>query len=118
MPATTTTDMPPPQTFEPALPERSGQLPADWGMLELRLTAVANADRLRILHLMRDGKMRGPKSLAQELDATLGVVSYHIRFMAERGMLELVETRPARGAVAHYYVLSKAGHEIRKALRL
>jgi hypothetical protein len=35
-------------------------------------------------------------------------VSYHVRELARKGMVELVRTEPRRGALAHYYRLTDA----------
>jgi DNA-binding transcriptional ArsR family regulator len=44
-----------------------------------------------------------PSDLADELDAPLGNVSYHVRILAQLGLLKLVRKRPRRGAIEHYY---------------
>lgn len=44
-----------------------------------------------------------PSTLAKELEAPLGNVSYHVRCLANAGILKLVNTKPRRGAVEHYY---------------
>jgi DNA-binding transcriptional ArsR family regulator len=44
-----------------------------------------------------------PSDLAEELDAPLGNVSYHVRILAQLGLLKLVKKRPRRGAIEHYY---------------
>jgi DNA-binding transcriptional ArsR family regulator len=44
-----------------------------------------------------------PKELADQLEAPLSDVSYHVRVLRELGAIELVRTEPVRGAVAHYY---------------
>ena len=41
--------------------------------------------------------------MADELDASLGVVSYHVRRLEALGFLKLVKREPRRGAVEHYY---------------
>src|SRR3712207_9484342 len=40
---------------------------------------------------------------AGELEEPIGNVSYHMRTLADLGMVELVRTEPRRGAVEHYY---------------
>ena len=64
--------------------------------------ALAHPLRLRILGVLDEG-IASPKEIAGELGASLGVVSYHVRMLAESGFLELVGTRPRRGATEHYY---------------
>jgi predicted transcriptional regulator len=44
-----------------------------------------------------------PSEIADELDASLGLVSYHVRMLARLGLAKLEETRPRRGALEHYY---------------
>jgi hypothetical protein len=44
-----------------------------------------------------------PTQLADMLGVTIGKVSYHVRTLLNLGVIELVETRPVRGAVEHFY---------------
>lgn len=46
-----------------------------------------------------------PNTLAGTLDQSLGRVSYHVRQLALREIIELVSTEPRRGAVEHFYRL-------------
>ncbi len=64
--------------------------------------ALAHPLRTRILGAL-DGRRASPSELAEELDAPLGVVSYHVRRLAALGFLKLVKRVPRRGAVEHYY---------------
>ncbi len=50
-----------------------------------------------------DDRVASPSEIAEEVSAPLGNVSYHVRFLERVGLLELVEARPRRGAVEHYY---------------
>ena len=64
--------------------------------------ALAHPLRTRILAAL-DGRTASPSELADELDASLGVVSYHVRRLEALGFLKLVKREPRRGAVEHYY---------------
>lgn len=72
---------------------------------------ITDADLARVLsHPLRprilavlEGREASPKELAAELEASLGVVSYHVRILAASGLIELVSTRRRRGATQHYY---------------
>lgn len=64
--------------------------------------ALAHPLRTRILASLED-RVASPSELAGELDARLGVVSYHVRRLEALGLLELVKREPGRGAVEHYY---------------
>ena len=44
--------------------------------------------------------------LSEELGIPLPKLSYHVRRLAELDCLELVETKPRRGAIEHFYVAS------------
>jgi DNA-binding transcriptional ArsR family regulator len=64
----------------------------------------ALAHPLRAQILIRLGEtVLSPNQLAQELDASLGVVSYHVRVLLASDCVELVDTRPVRGAIEHFY---------------
>ncbi len=69
---------------------------------------MAHPMRARILAAL-DGRELSPVELAKELDATLGVVSYHVRVLAEAGVVELARTSARRGAIQHHYRLRESG---------
>jgi DNA-binding transcriptional ArsR family regulator len=64
--------------------------------------ALAHPLRTRILGAL-DGRTASPSELAADLEAPLGVVSYHVRRLVALGFLKLVKRVPRRGAVEHYY---------------
>lgn len=68
-----------------------------------RLEAMKHPLRSRMLRMLVERGVMSPKELAQTLEAELSNVSYHVRRLAALECAELVETRPVRGAVAHFY---------------
>ncbi|MGH2712444.1 MAG: helix-turn-helix domain-containing protein [Thermoleophilaceae bacterium] len=60
--------------------------------------------RLRILSILEQ-RVASPKELAHEIGAPLTHVSYHVRQLAQLGVIELERTTPRRGAVEHHYRL-------------
>lgn len=64
--------------------------------------------RKRILAIMLDGKAISPNMLAQQLDEPLGNVSYHVAILFKDEMVVFVKGVPRRGAMEHFYRLSKA----------
>src|SRR4051794_30147253 len=67
------------------------------------LVALRHPLRRRILREMADGKKRSPRELAAVLRAPLSNVSYHVRVLAERSAVTLVETQPSGGSVQRFY---------------
>jgi DNA-binding transcriptional ArsR family regulator len=65
---------------------------------------MAHPLRVRILGALEKGEA-SPSELAQELEAPLGTVSYHVRQLAELKLIKLVKRTPRRGAVEHHYRL-------------
>src|SRR5579875_2544732 len=63
---------------------------------------LAHPLRIAILRALED-RTASPSEIAEEIEAPLGNVSYHVRFLARMGLVELAGTRPRRGAVEHYY---------------
>jgi DNA-binding transcriptional ArsR family regulator len=63
---------------------------------------LAHPLRIHILRVLED-RLASPSEIAEEIDAPLGNVSYHVRFLARVGLIELASTKPRRGAVEHYY---------------
>lgn len=71
------------------------------------IQAYAHPLRVSILALFDDGASElSPVEIAKTLDAPLGNVSYHVRILADLGIIRCTRTSPARGAVAHHYKLS------------
>ncbi len=67
--------------------------------------ALAHPLRTRILRALED-RTASPSEMASELDAPIGVVSYHMRQLAKLKLLRLVRREPRRGAIEHYYTAS------------
>ena len=67
------------------------------------LIALRHPLRRRILREMADGKPISPRELSLALRQPLSNVSYHVRVLAGRGAVALVETKPVRGSVQHFY---------------
>src|SRR3954462_14745225 len=63
--------------------------------------ALAHPLRARILQRLGE-RVASPGDLAVELNAPLGVVSYHVRMLRDYDCVELVRTEPRRGALQHF----------------
>lgn len=68
---------------------------------DLRL--VAHPLRLRLLSVMT-GRAMSAAEAARELGETQANVSYHVRRLAEGGLLEFVDEQAVRGGVAKRYI--------------
>jgi DNA-binding transcriptional ArsR family regulator len=64
--------------------------------------ALAHPLRVAILGILEE-RTASPSEIAEELNASLGLVSYHVRVLSRFGLAKLVETHPRRGALEHYY---------------
>jgi DNA-binding transcriptional ArsR family regulator len=64
--------------------------------------AMAHPLRHRILIRLNEGPA-SPSILARELGEPLGNVAYHVKILLEHDAIELVETKPVRGAIEHVY---------------
>jgi DNA-binding transcriptional ArsR family regulator len=64
--------------------------------------ALAHPLRIRILAILED-RVASPSEIADQLDAPLGNVSYHVRQLAELGLISLVRETPVRGTLEHHY---------------
>lgn len=64
--------------------------------------ALAHPLRVRILGILEE-KTASPSEIAIELNASLGVVSYHVRKLHSLKLIKLMKKVPRRGAVEHYY---------------
>ncbi len=66
------------------------------------IKVLAHPLRVRILAILEQ-RVASPSEIAVELEASLGVVSYHVRRLEALGLIKLVRKTPRRGAVEHYY---------------
>jgi DNA-binding transcriptional ArsR family regulator len=64
--------------------------------------ALAHPMRLEILSIV-EKRTASPKEIAREIGAPLTHVSYHVRQLAQMGLIKLERTTPRRGAVEHHY---------------
>lgn len=64
--------------------------------------AVAHPLRSRCLTILAD-RVASPAEIARELGRDVGTVGYHVRTLADAGLVEEVSNRQVRGAVEHYY---------------
>ena len=63
---------------------------------------VAHPVRCRLIAIFAE-RVTSPNEAAQELEMSIGDVSYHVRTLREAGIIELVEERPVRGSTEHFY---------------
>lgn len=63
---------------------------------------VAHPLRSQCLTLLAERTM-SPAELSAELGENLGNVSYHVRKLWKGGVIEIVEEKPVRGAMEHFY---------------
>jgi DNA-binding transcriptional ArsR family regulator len=64
--------------------------------------ALAHPLRIQILSILEE-RVASPSQIADEIEAPLGNVSYHVRQLADLGLITLVKTTPVRGTLEHYY---------------
>lgn len=67
--------------------------------------AISHPVRQKTIALLRAAGPLSPVQIARHVDGSLGTVSYHVRALHELGVIELVGTRPKRGALEHIYAL-------------
>jgi DNA-binding transcriptional ArsR family regulator len=68
--------------------------------------AFSHPLRIRIVLALADLPESSPMELAAHVRAPLGTVSYHVRYLADLGAIELRRMVPRRGALQHYYALA------------
>ena len=66
--------------------------------------ALAHPVRAQVLTEL-EKRPSSPSQLAEVVGESVGVVSYHVRVLAEAGLAELVGTVPKRGALQHFYAV-------------
>jgi DNA-binding transcriptional ArsR family regulator len=63
---------------------------------------LAHPLRIHILRVLQE-RIASPSEIAADSAASLGTVSYHVRYLERVGLIELTSTKARRGAVEHYY---------------
>lgn len=63
---------------------------------------IAHPLRSKCLTLLAE-RTASPAELSVELGENLGNVSYHVRKLWKAGVVEIVEEKPVRGAMEHFY---------------
>lgn len=64
--------------------------------------AFAHPLRIEIMGLL-DNRVASPSQLATELGSPLSLTSYHVRQLAQMGLVKLVRRRQVRGSIEHFY---------------
>ncbi len=71
--------------------------------METTLAAiVAHPTRARAFTILNE-RTASPVEIAQEIGKDVGHVGYHVRKLLQLNLIELVDERPVRGAVEHFY---------------
>jgi DNA-binding transcriptional ArsR family regulator len=77
--------------------------PATTTTMETTLAAiVAHPTRARCFSILAE-RTASPVEIAQQIGKDVGHVGYHVRKLQQLEMIELVDERPVRGAVEHFY---------------
>ena len=87
---------------QPAPPSRQKGPPVADPVDQRIVKALSHPLRTSILQLLSEG-VASPNEMAKALGEPLGNVSYHVRILLEHECIELVETKPRRGALEHFY---------------
>ncbi len=76
---------------------------SDTASMEATLAAiVAHPTRARCFSILAE-RTASPVEIAQEIGKDVGHVGYHVRKLQQLNLIELVDERPVRGAVEHFY---------------
>jgi DNA-binding transcriptional ArsR family regulator len=67
------------------------------------LAALKHPLRREILRVMVDRKPISPCELTERLDESLSNVSYHVRILAQHGVIKSAGEKKVRGATQHFY---------------
>lgn len=66
------------------------------------LKALGHPIRQRILQALNE-EISSPNQIARKIDEPLSNVSYHVKILVGCDAIELVDTKPVRGALEHFY---------------
>src|SRR3954464_15932056 len=78
--------------------------------------ALAHPTRIGILERLEEVGQTSPSEAADGGSSSLPAVAYHMRELKGAGLIRQTMTRPARGAVEHFYELTDLGRAAVKAI--
>jgi DNA-binding transcriptional ArsR family regulator len=78
--------------------------------------ALSHPARIGILKTLEKVGQTSPSSVAAQVSESLPTLAYHMRELRTVGLIRASGTRPARGAVEHFYVLTKEGEAAVRAI--
>lgn len=64
---------------------------------------MSHPTRFEILRVLEARGLASPSEMAKEMGEPLGNVAHHVHVLVECECIELVETKPVRGALQHFY---------------
>lgn len=79
--------------------------------------ALSNPVRLAILDLLGELGVSSPKRMSEQLDASLGLISYHVKVLEQSGAIRFIEKKQRRGAWEHFYERTIDGTVEREVLQ-
>ncbi len=77
----------------------------DWERVARAETHVLRVSILEAL-AANGGSVRSPADLAREWGLDVNSVAYHVRELQKKDLIKLVDSRPRRGALEHFYGLA------------
>src|SRR4051795_9957618 len=81
------------------------------------IKALTHPLRVQILRTLEE-RTASPSEIADEIEAPLGNVSYHVRQLHTLGLIRLVRRTPRRGAIEHHYTAIARAQLVREAVPL
>jgi DNA-binding transcriptional ArsR family regulator len=81
--------------------------------------ALAHPLRLRMLEalLARPGQEGSAVRLAEEFERPIGTIAYHMRQLADKGLIHEVRATPVRGTLEHFYSPTPGAQRVVAAAR-
>ncbi|HEX2392361.1 MAG TPA: winged helix-turn-helix domain-containing protein [Solirubrobacterales bacterium] len=65
--------------------------------------------RVQALTILNE-RVASPNEIARDLEVEVGTAAYHVRALEKNDYIELVSTRPVRGATEHFYRATKRAY--------
>lgn len=90
--------------------DQNGSIPVSWERLARTHVHPLRVSILEVLGI-DGGRVLSPTELSHELQHPLSNVGYHVGKLHEAGLIELVRTRPVRGAQESFYRLTATREE-------
>jgi predicted transcriptional regulator len=74
------------------------------------IKALGHPYRVEALQILNERGIMSPVEIAREMGVDVNLLAHHVRVLRKHNCIELVDTKPRRGATEHFYRATRPAH--------